>query len=518
MKLLSLYFIFIFSLINPYPSKNDLNHTIKAAIEAQQRGDYTQSIELLITVKEEAEKNKWYKELFLTYNNLGANYYLLTDYGEALENYLTAYDIALSHLDRDKEMVILNNVGILFYEENKLQEAEAYFLKAYEAANQLNITLKKAIYATNLALLYNKKKELTKGYEYAHIAIPLLKDNTTKLLQVKFALGENLFLKQDYVKAREYLIALIPELQAASLFDQVAYSYLYLSKISLKEQNFVKARHYINKASTKRNSLEAQIDVYQHASLVDQNSKNLERALQYRDSIFILKDSLYTTKSNNQFESNRVKFSIKEYENEMAQKEKEASQAQRVFIIVLLFAIILLLILLWAWRTSVTKIRQKKIIAERNQKIKMLELKQELDAKNRTLTVKALGISTRNTLLQEVRNSIKNDSILSTRPDFKQLLFRLNQLIKKENNAHDFLIHFEKTNQNFLGSLRKKHPNLNSNDVRFLSYLFMDLSIKEMSNLLQITPDATRKRKERIAKKMGLEKTANLYPYLTTRI
>jgi len=53
------------------------------------------------------------------------------------------------------------------------------------------------------------------------------------------------------------------------------------------------------------------------------------------------------------------------------------------------------------------------------------------------------------------------------------------------------------------------------NDIRFLSYLYMNLSIKEISSLLNITPDACRKRKERIAKKMGLQETAELFPYLS---
>ncbi|QNK78655.1 hypothetical protein H7F37_06140 [Winogradskyella sp. PAMC22761] len=50
----------------------------------------------------------WYKQQFLALNNIGANYYSMLDYGEALDYYLEAYTIALKHLDENEEMTVLN--------------------------------------------------------------------------------------------------------------------------------------------------------------------------------------------------------------------------------------------------------------------------------------------------------------------------------------------------------------------------------------------------------------------------
>jgi hypothetical protein len=44
----------------------------------------------------------------------------------------------------------------------------------------------------------------------------------------------------------------------------------------------------------------------------------------------------------------------------------------------------------------------------------------------------------------------------------------------------------------------------------------MDLTTKEIASLFNITVEATRKRKERISNKIGLEDSAALYPYITT--
>lgn len=140
----------------------------------------------------------------------------------------------------------------------------------------------------------------------------------------------------------------------------------------------------------------------------------------------------------------------------------------------------------------------------------------ELEAKNRTLAVKALNMSSRNEMLQEVIQNMKEQPELTNKPEIRKYISQLNKYLKKDTAKDDFLLHFEETNYGFLSSLREKHPSLNANEIRFISYLYMNLSIKEIASLLNITPDACRKRKERIAKKMDLQETAELFPYLST--
>ena len=119
-------------------------------------------------------------------------------------------------------------------------------------------------------------------------------------------------------------------------------------------------------------------------------------------------------------------------------------------------------------------------------------------------------------MLQEVIQNIKDQPDLVNKPEIRNYVSKLNRHIKKDSANDDFLLHFEETNHGFLSSLREKHPNLNANDIRYVSYLYMNLSIKEISSLLNITPDACRKRKERIGKKMDLQETAELFSYLSS--
>ncbi len=100
---------------------------IRSGVEAMQRGQHVQSLELLTQARNQAQKNRWHKQEFLAINNIGANYYSLLEYGEALNWYLEAYTIALKELADAQEMIVLNNIAILYSKEKKYDKANEYF-------------------------------------------------------------------------------------------------------------------------------------------------------------------------------------------------------------------------------------------------------------------------------------------------------------------------------------------------------------------------------------------------------
>ncbi|QQX75255.1 MULTISPECIES: helix-turn-helix transcriptional regulator [Aequorivita] len=120
----------------------------------------------------------------------------------------------------------------------------------------------------------------------------------------------------------------------------------------------------------------------------------------------------------------------------------------------------------------------------------------------------------RNEILQNILKKIATETFATKNPKVKQGLKKLNDLIKGDESWKDFTQHFEAVNHGFLEKLKNKHPTLNSNDLRFISYLYMNLSQKEIAAILNISPDACRKRKERIAKKIGLAERTEIHDYL----
>lgn len=510
-----IFAFFLMSINVQQTPKQQCQELIQTAIEALHKKEYPKSLELLINAQNIASSHQWHEEQFLALNNIANNYYQLSEFGEALENYLAAYNVAVSHLNPQREMVVLNNVGILYFEEKKYKEAENYFLKAYTIASGYNEKVKIGIYAINLGLVYNKRNHLDKANQYLKIAFPLLENDRNILLQGKYALAENHFLKGDLKDAEVLINALIPELENAELIEHQSEAYLLLSKIYQTKGDWSRAKQHAKEANYLKGSLEIQIKINEQLSLLDYNSKDFTSSRVYRDSVIILKDSLFRVKSRNQFEGNKVKFNIKRYEKELVDNTQKFNAERNVFYILIGSFGILFLIAIWAWKMHISRYKQKKIISERDQKIKMLELENELESKNRKLTIRALNMASRNELLKEVLQVIKNYQDLPNNNDLRRLIFQLKTHLKNDEGWNDFFIHFEEANYGFLKTLKEKHPSLNTNDIRFISYLYMNLSIKEIASLFNITPDACRKRRERIAKKIGLINTSSLYPYLS---
>ena len=112
MKRFSKFLLLLFGPFLLAQSTAQLDSLLVQGINARSNKEYSKSLELLTKVRTVAEENQWYKQQFLAINNIGVNYYSMLDYGEALDNYLEAYTIALKHLDENEEMIVLNNICI----------------------------------------------------------------------------------------------------------------------------------------------------------------------------------------------------------------------------------------------------------------------------------------------------------------------------------------------------------------------------------------------------------------------
>ncbi|MBF4518640.1 hypothetical protein IRZ71_19980 [Flavobacterium sp. ANB] len=142
-------------------------------------------------------------------------------------------------------------------------------------------------------------------------------------------------------------------------------------------------------------------------------------------------------------------------------------------------------------------------------------LQKEIELKNKKLSARALYHSGRNQLINNLLLTIENIPELSKVPALNTQIKHLKNYLRSDNEWETFVFHFEEINPGFLGRLRKLHPELTSNDMRYIAYIYMNLTTKEISNLLNITIYASKKRKERIISKIKLPNDITLYSYLS---
>lgn len=545
------YFFVFFMLLILIPlklfSQNENKTSVAARIDLGVKylseKKHIKSIEELLAAKEIAFSNASYLQAFSATLNIGTNYYLMLDYGEAFQYYLQAYDIAIKHLGPRQEMAVFNNIGVLYIEENEPTKAEESFLKAYEIAKKFGDKQQIATYGINLALVLNKMGKLDLAENYIEESLPLLKDIPNVLLLAKIAKTENLLLRNQFVASEKLALEILPQLDNLSLLkEQITVNdkitlLLLLSEIYKKQHQFKTAQEYALGARSLQGNIEGRIESYDKLAILYGETNDFKKAMTYKDSVIIATDSLYSIKNSALFKSGQVKFQIKNYQHELSESKKELKSEKRFFYLLILGVIICMGFLIWVYKNNSLKHKQHKRIVElelakeksdhllkekqhrEKEAVVLLErerLKNELDIKKRELTAKAMFLASKNELIEEVIQSLSKNPQIATNTSLKNQLNDLKKYLRKDTQWDSFFIHFEELNQGYLDRLRTQHPNLTLNDIRFLSFLYMNLSYKEIASLLNITPQSCRKRKERLFIKMNVPNNQSLHSYLSS--
>jgi hypothetical protein len=118
-------------------------------------------------------------------------------------------------------------------------------------------------------------------------------------------------------------------------------------------------------------------------------------------------------------------------------------------------------------------------------------------------------------MIEDILVSLSKKTKLSKDASLANQIKTLKSQLRIDDEWDDFITHFEELNQGFLTRLKTLHPSLTANDIRFIAYIYMNLSVKEISSILNITIEACRKRKDRIALKMELPENLSLYDYIS---
>lgn len=541
-----LLFIFVFLGWNEAQSNTKANcdSLIKRGVEALNKNQHTHSLEFLTKARILAKKNDWNKQEFLALNNIGANYYKLLEYGEALNYYLEAYTIAIKKLTPKDEMIVLNNIAILYSEEKKYTQAIDYFKRAYVIAKENNENIKTGLYALNLGTLAIDMDNSKLAKDYFNEALLLLEKEPQFLLIAKIGLASCDLAEGKTEEARELALNLLATAKNIEFYDSDINLLTIISKSYLKENKLDQALLYANKTFEKKPNLDTKIKLFQLLTEINTKKKSYAVALQYKDSLIAATTKLNEIKNGKLYENSKIKFELQNYKNQSMLNEAKLVSERKIFYSILLFIVISVLLGLWALRNASHKLKQKKLIAERNEQILALELekeknellllekefdenkaislleqerlKNEVELKNRKLSAKALYLSGRNQMIEEILTELSTVPQVSKDNSLIAHIQSLKNQLKKDNEWDNFITHFEETNQGFLNVLKSKHPTLTVNDIRYISYIYMNLSTKEIASMLNITQESCRKRKERVLSKMELSKDTNLYDYLTS--
>jgi DNA-binding CsgD family transcriptional regulator len=78
----------------------------------------------------------------------------------------------------------------------------------------------------------------------------------------------------------------------------------------------------------------------------------------------------------------------------------------------------------------------------------------------------------------------------------------------------NFSKHFDKVQSDFLVDIKEIHPNLTGNELKLCAYLRMNLSTKEIAQLMNISARGIEISRYRLRKKLQITSEMSLFDYL----
>lgn len=493
---------------------------------------HTIALEKLLRAEVMASENYWDNELWIIKNRIGIVYGYISNFGEALDYFQESYAITQKNEKLYEQSAIpLSSIGVLYDRESRYEDALHYMTRAYEILKKTERVADKKNTANNIASIYNKLDMPDKSIKMLLEVEERVGDKQIDFIwQVIYI--ETLFKNGQVSEARELAEKLYEELNIWKEQDRREECYTclvsLLSQIYTKQNKIDLAILYANKGLKSNEELIDRIKLYESISDLYLQKNEYQVALQYKDSVLQTTDSLSARINRNLYEANKVKFKVQEYQNELKRKEVQ----QKLYITVIIFSLMLSFLIYKGLRNKVIKQKQKAVIAnlelekERKEhllaekelettRLKQQQLKHEIAEKNRELSAKTLYLSNRNELIQDIISSLETNNKVTENKETIRQIKTIKTFLKTDDQRDDFMKHFESVNPSFLKRLKKTHPQLTSNDTRFLCYIFMNLSLKEISAVFSITYNACIIRKQRIMDKMGLDKKdVSLYDYV----
>jgi len=466
------------------------------AIKGQLRCDYAlekyeETLKYAIQIEDWALKINNKEALEYAYRHFARIYARFLNDTELSQKYLQQCIALYEDEDQREESAldaIYSDLGSIHYTKSEYDSALYYYMKGLPIAISQQHSYAQALLETNIATVYFEMGQVASALEYTNQALSSATKNEVADLKSRnySRLGDIHALKGKYAKAIDSYQTALNHLGRQDLYEQKRSIYNKLKDTYTQLGDFKKALLYADK--------------------IDQ-AKDSSNILQSVDKINLIK-------ANHELEKK---------EKEIQFLEKQAASQKTIRNAIILGAALSIFILLLLYnhitlkaklqRNAYEQLKTRQLLEEKEK----LHLKEQLQFKERELASQTVFIIQKNEMLSNLREQIGKLKPISESPaakDLQSLSRTIDHHMNFDSDWEKFKLHFEQVHPLFFSKLRDSFPDLNTNEARFLSYIRMGLSTKEIAQLLGINATSVQKSRYRLKKKMDLEKEVTLIEFI----
>ena len=244
-------------------------------------------------------------------------------------------------------------------------------------------------------------------------------------------------------------------------------------------------------------------------------------ALKLSEEEAVIRDSMNSWEKQKIQKSLEIQFDVAEKERQLKliQNENDISRLTNY----LLWATIAFLLLFAGgiiYFIRKNHKRDKLLLQTKVELVKALEeqkvlreqyMQNELEYKEAQLSALTVQMLQKNELMQELREKLEADQSISKDSPLTRLV---NKGQNQEKEWADFNVQFESINKNFYARIRQAYPDISPNDLKICALIKLNLSIKEMAGILNISPDSVKTARYRLRKKLQLNSEDNLTEFI----
>ena len=254
---------------------------------------------------------------------------------------------------------------------------------------------------------------------------------------------------------------------------------------------------------------------------IKKQKDDFKSALALEEEKAIVSDSLFSWDKQKIQHSLEVQFDVSEKERllKLSQRENEIAKLTQYllwaiigFVIVIATGIIIFL------RRNIE--RNKLLLQTKESLFKAIEVQKqlrekqmqnEIEFKESKLTAMTAQMLQKNELMQELKNKLEEDKNISKDSPISKII---NKGQNQDRDWNDFNTHFESINKNFYTRLKQSYPDISPNDLKICALIKLNLSIKEMASILNISPDSVKTARYRLRKKLQMNTEDNLTDFI----
>ena len=460
---------------------------------------------LLYNQRDTLRENDDFKFIGSTFHTISHVYSEQGMYNLSLENELRA--LKLYKLVNDELYIAdaLNSLGDVETELNNYQHALEYFEEAYQIYEKQGDIYFQIIALNNIGNSHYNMKDYQKAIDIFKNGIEISKKNKFKINEARFWVN----LGNCHEKMNNIPLAINCQKKSIEMHKELNHlndklnAYVNIGNLYRKAGDYKKSTNFLNKviSDAEPNGLiKVAALAYDFRSKLHNDLNQFDLALNDYKMLVKLKDSMFNKTKSQQIEELRTIYDTEKKEQQIALQEKEITVLEQQAEISTLQKILLgggLALSLIGFYGIRQKLKRNKLEKEK--------VDAELEFKKKELTTHALHLAKKNEVLEGLKQKaqeLKENE--GSQNGYQQLIRTINFDLQDDNNWENFSRYFEEVHKDFNSNVKTKYPQVTSNELRLMALLKMNLSSKEIANILNISPEGIKKARYRLRKKLEI--------------